>query len=142
MTSFEDELKKLLNKIEDEGYEIPISRVVSEVTSLLSDRDRRVIERVKLNPAAYSNIEHFYNTKYVGDLFFGDFLNLPENKSSILKLTDENEKCEWKWEAFEECYSTDCNNSFIIDGRPQENNFKYCPFCGREIVEKLPSGKD
>jgi len=86
MTSFEDELKKLLNKIEDEGYEIPISRVVSEVTSLLSDRDRRVIERIEISDEAYAKVRREWNDSKFGKITLRDFLNLPENKSRILKL--------------------------------------------------------
>ena len=34
-------------------------------------------------------------------------------------------------------YYTECHNSFyIIDGTPQDNNFKYCPYCGKILKEK------
>jgi len=40
------------------------------------------------------------------------------------------------WEEDDESYSTDCGQWFYFeyDG-PEENGFKYCPYCGRELKE-------
>lgn len=44
-------------------------------------------------------------------------------------------KC--KWEIVRDCfwlYSTGCNNKMDFQhGNIKDNNFKYCPFCGKEI---------
>ena len=33
-------------------------------------------------------------------------------------------------------YETNCNNMFVFnDGGPVENDFRYCPYCGRELSE-------
>jgi hypothetical protein len=49
------------------------------------------------------------------------------------------EVCEWKrlWSRFSsdpEYWSTSCDNAwYFIDGTPEENRVKYCPFCGKPI---------
>jgi len=49
-------------------------------------------------------------------------------------------KCIWKEEKdIDSChvYNTSCENMFeFIDGNPKDNNFKYCPYCGKSINEK------
>jgi len=45
--------------------------------------------------------------------------------------------CKWECsEKAEEIWETDCKNRFVfIDGTPKENGFRFCPYCGEEIVE-------
>ena len=47
--------------------------------------------------------------------------------------------CGWKSELLpfdSECYRTDCDNLFQFDnGTPEENGFKYCPYCSKKIQE-------
>ena len=34
-------------------------------------------------------------------------------------------------------YDTGCYNMFtIMEGNPKENNFKFCPYCGKPIREQ------
>ena len=43
--------------------------------------------------------------------------------------------CEW-WLCDEEAnvYDTSCRNTHIlIEGTPKENNYEYCPYCGKKI---------
>jgi len=47
-------------------------------------------------------------------------------------------KCEWERIGEQDgCYFTFCEHTHEFDdeGTPAENGFKYCPFCGREILE-------
>lgn len=43
-----------------------------------------------------------------------------------------------KWTLIDEemnVYDTDCRNPHILlEGNPKDNNYKYCPYCGREIL--------
>lgn len=43
------------------------------------------------------------------------------------------------WEEDEDgLWNTECNNVFeIIDGTPEENKMKYCPYCGRILCQIL-----
>jgi hypothetical protein len=35
----------------------------------------------------------------------------------------------------DEVYETECGNSLVFfDGGPRENEYKYCPFCGKVII--------
>jgi len=48
--------------------------------------------------------------------------------------------CIWKEEKgidTDGVYKTDCDNMFtIMEGNPQANFFKYCPYCGKTIKEE------
>lgn len=45
------------------------------------------------------------------------------------------QSCEWKLEDSESnLYVTECENrQLIFEGTPEENGYKYCPYCGRKI---------
>jgi hypothetical protein len=43
--------------------------------------------------------------------------------------------CTWI-ENVDGIWETECHMAFeFIDGRPSENNYAYCPFCGKQLVE-------
>ena len=50
--------------------------------------------------------------------------------------------CTWKLDDEYGMYETGCGNAFeCIEGDIEENNFKFCPYCGgriKEIVEGAP----
>lgn len=54
-------------------------------------------------------------------------------------LRSREETCEWRFSPdgdFHE-WKTECGHLFIFsDGNPSENGFDFCPFCGRELVER------
>ena len=44
--------------------------------------------------------------------------------------------CKWKRYEDEDYWETDCDNAFCtIEGSLRDNNFKFCPYCGKEIKE-------
>ena len=45
------------------------------------------------------------------------------------------QSCEWKLEDSESnLYVTECENrQLIFEGTPEENGYKYCPYCSRKI---------
>jgi hypothetical protein len=50
--------------------------------------------------------------------------NLPRKKTDY---------CKWVF-CEDEGYHTSCDNIFIIiEGTPEENDMKYCPYCGKVI---------
>lgn len=55
----------------------------------------------------------------------------------IVKSCEQEQKseCEWKLEDSESnLYVTECvNRHLIFEGTPEENGYKYCPYCGRKI---------
>ena len=52
--------------------------------------------------------------------------------------------CKWKEETSvftdgDGDYATGCDNMFtIMEGNPKDNGFKYCPYCGGEIISASP----
>jgi DNA-directed RNA polymerase subunit RPC12/RpoP len=47
-----------------------------------------------------------------------------------------NKTCKWVYEEYYDYWETECGESqqFIEDGI-KENNYKYCPYCGKNIIE-------
>ena len=47
--------------------------------------------------------------------------------------------CEWKLEDEEvNLYLTGCQKrKLIFEGTPEENGYRYCPYCGKKILEQL-----
>jgi len=46
--------------------------------------------------------------------------------------------CTWTYEGVHDYHQTSCGNAHcFMDGDIELNNYKYCPFCGKKIKEKL-----
>lgn len=55
----------------------------------------------------------------------------------VYLLDKKNWYCIWEQDE-EGNWQTDCDEMFvIIDGTPEENQMKYCAYCGRLINQKL-----
>ena len=51
--------------------------------------------------------------------------------------------CIWSQEDDLSYFETSCSQSFTFyEGTPLENEFKFCPFCGKEIEEELMEEED
>jgi len=49
--------------------------------------------------------------------------------------TSEQSKCDWRYDENHGCYHTICGNSHVfINDSIKENNYKFCPYCGKEIA--------
>ena len=47
-------------------------------------------------------------------------------------------KCEWKryWPDWGDMYDTSCGHMHdFLDGNPEDNHYKFCPYCGLDIQE-------
>lgn len=47
--------------------------------------------------------------------------------------------CEWKYkdDGYDDYYETACDNLHcFLEGNVKNNQYKYCPYCGRKIIEK------
>ncbi len=52
-------------------------------------------------------------------------------------------QCIWEFDDHYCFYETDCKHSFqFMDDGIDENNFKYCPYCGRKIVDSELIGEN
>ena len=46
-----------------------------------------------------------------------------------------NHKCEWT-EDSDGTWNTDCKSAFVLnDGNPAENGFKFCCYCGGQLIQ-------
>ena len=61
-----------------------------------------------------------------------EFIDYVEGKRGI-NISDD--VCEWKLcDGEANVYNTSCGNPHIlIEGTPKENNYEYCPYCGKKI---------
>lgn len=52
--------------------------------------------------------------------------------------------CTWLQADFEsDVWETLCGNLFLVnDGRPKENGFNFCCYCGHPLIEGTPESKD
>jgi len=54
-------------------------------------------------------------------------------------MSGEKTNCKWEYEGHkydDGYYETECDNAFIfIEGGIEDNEMKYCPYCGYEIIE-------
>ena len=42
--------------------------------------------------------------------------------------------CEWTYNSFDDMYDTKCGEGFFFEtGNIEENNMRFCPFCGNRI---------
>jgi len=78
--------------------------------------------------------------KYRQDYATGlDHLFPPERMvdNYLSTLPDEKEECEWEEEENFEYFATQCGKAYcLLDGTFEENDHKYCPFCGKKIQLK------
>lgn len=57
--------------------------------------------------------------------------SLMEIENFVRNTTQE---CEWKFDADEYCWFTDCGNAHYFEsGDVIDNEHKFCPYCGKEI---------
>lgn len=60
-------------------------------------------------------------------------------KDTVIEIINQfgisNDVCEWRLcDEEANVYDTSCRNSHIlIEGTPKENNYEYCPYCGKKI---------
>jgi len=46
-------------------------------------------------------------------------------------------ECEWKYDDNADYWETSCGETFVFTaGKPLEDNFFFCPYCGKRIVPK------
>ena len=87
------------------------------------------------------NKEHGFYTIYNDEVLYAseDGFNWYEHESnpSIERNLRRRDCCLWS-EHFCD-YSTGCGNQFLggVEG-PQEENFDFCPYCGRKIYVNIP----
>lgn len=50
-----------------------------------------------------------------------------------------DKQCAWKYDEWSDCYDTACEHAYcLIDGTLEENEHRYCPYCGGKIAQVSP----
>ena len=66
-----------------------------------------------------------------------DMINYSPTAYDVDKVVEElpDDVCEWRLcDGEANVYDTSCRNPHIlIEGTPKENNYEYCPYCGKKI---------
>ena len=45
--------------------------------------------------------------------------------------------CEWTHDDYHDMWDTVCGNAhYFIDGTPYQNNYHWCPYCGRKLIQE------
>lgn len=52
--------------------------------------------------------------------------------------------CKWTYDDYHCVYETECDKAFYFDDSSNldENNFKFCPYCGKIIEAIIPQEQD
>lgn len=50
---------------------------------------------------------------------------------------DKEPTCVWKHQEWEDAWLTSCEGvHWFADGTPEENDYKFCPYCGKKLEVK------
>lgn len=82
-----------------------------------------------------------YNENEVKEIYFSRYFSDKRYVVDSKKLLDylktlKDERCEWHYDAIDCNYETDCGEAFCFNYHPPENEFKFCPYCSKEIKFK------
>ena len=72
----------------------------------------------------------------IGDMYFCEYRDAFIDALEIVKQGGvSDDVCEWRLcDEEANVYDTSCRNPHIlIEGTPQENNYEFCPYCGKKI---------
>jgi hypothetical protein len=49
-------------------------------------------------------------------------------------MPEEEKVCIWEWDNEIQAWDTECGNTHeFIAGDPEDNEYKFCPYCGRKL---------
>lgn len=89
---------------------------------------RKVLENIK-------EINEKYPNQICNHLVDENASFAPALARAVLR---QGEACKWTYQDYENAWKTDCENIFcIIEGTPEDNEMKYCPYCGKRIEQSL-----
>ena len=98
----------------------------------------------KVADGAYGEGDEAFQDEDVAQAFLDDMhdevldkmeqLN-PQETRAMAKPNPKSKYCVWKPDE-DGIYDTECENRFeITEGSPRDNKFKFCPYCGKKIIE-------
>lgn len=101
----------------------------------LISRSELLKEIEKYKFCAISNdVEREYIKKTILDFIIGQPTVYSVDKETVKQGGVSDDVCEWKYDDSEYYFESSCDHLhiFMSDG-PKENEYKYCPYCGKKI---------
>ena len=137
-------LKAFNNKNVQITFDLPVEEVLGEdvdlddfamlVQDAIQAYKKMVIDTIKKQPTAYSV------GKVVEEIeAYGKNTDVCISKKNAIEIVKHvgvaDDVCEWRLcDEEANVYDTSCRNPHIlIEGTPKENNYEYCPYCGKNI---------
>lgn len=103
------------------------------------DVTNSIIDEVNEQPTAYNLDKVVKQLEKEFKKYYGENYNKAPYLIRAIEIVKgeyaTEQSCEWKLEDSESnLYVTGCKNrQLIFEGTPEENGYKYCPYCGRKI---------
>lgn len=116
------QLKRLINKLKNIPTTYDIDKVIEELKKELS------LAKKEKEKCTGENHLQFYSAKgYAGGISYAIEV--------VKQGGDANNVCKWRLCDEElNVYDIRCRNPHILfKGTPKENNYKFCPYCGKKI---------
>lgn len=143
-------LKVFNNKNVQITYDLPVEEVLGEdvdlddfamlVQDAIQAYKKMVIDTIKNQPTAY-DIDKVVEELEENSFELGND-SIPISYVRLIKAIEivkqggvSDDVCEWRLcDEEANVYDTSCRNPHIlIEGTPKENNYEYCPYCGKKI---------
>ena len=145
-------IKAFNNKNVQITFDLPVEEVLGEdvdlddfamlVQDAIQVYKKMVIDTIENQPTAYDVdkvVEELEERKHeicLSDDDLEHYQNGIDNAIEIVKQGGvSDDVCEWRiCDEETNVYDTSCRNPHIlIEGTPKENNYEYCPYCGKKI---------
>ena len=126
------QLKRLINKLKNIPTTYDIDKVIEELKIIKEDA------LAEYNMGEYNldnNIGNSISENYRKDMNEGKCFAYDEAIEIVKQGGDANNVCKWRLCDEElNVYDIRCRNPHILfKGTPKENNYKFCPYCGKKI---------
>ena len=57
----------------------------------------------------------------------------------MMNMLDKDVWCDWTYDENYDTWETTCGHAHcFMDGGPNENHMKFCPYCGKKLKERKP----
>ena len=134
-------LKAFNNKKIQITFDLPVEDVFAKlVQDAVQANNKMVIDTIKNQPTAYSVDKvveelELHSFELGTDTIPVHYVRLNEAIEIVKQGGVSDYVCEWRLcDEEANVYDTSCRNPHIlIEGTPQENNYEFCPYCGKKI---------
>ena len=134
-------LKHLITKNIQITFDLSVEEVLARlVKDAVQANNKMVIDTIKNQPTAY-NVDKVVEELELHSFELGTdtlpvhYVRLNEAIEIVKQGGVSDNMCEWRLcDEEANVYDTSCRNPHIlIEGTPQENNYEFCPYCGKKI---------